>query len=164
MMVTIDFFFPAIVAALHVAVPGGSISFVITRELHLPTIGANAPPVVKSEEDSMSIGATEVAACFHVFRCRAKKSDFTHGLLQPRLVSERQQRPASSLARASRPRAKSTIVSGDAVHVLIVYPESPISVAVDGVVPCSVGLVLRWRSGRLEVRRSAGTQPGGALR
>jgi hypothetical protein len=90
MMVTINFFFPAMVSALHLAILEGSISFFSTRELHLSTIDVNVPPVVKSEEDSMSIDAKEVAACFHVFLCRAKKSNFIYNLFQSRFVSERQ--------------------------------------------------------------------------
>jgi hypothetical protein len=84
MMVTIDFFFPAMVSARHLAILEGSISFFSTRELHLSTIDVNV------EEDSMSIDAKEVAACFHVFLCRAKKSNFIYNLFQSRFVSERQ--------------------------------------------------------------------------
>jgi hypothetical protein len=90
MMVTIDFFFPAMVSALHLAIPEGSKSFLSTQELHLSTINVNVPPVMKSEEDFMSIDAKEVAACFHVFLCRAKKSDFIYDLFQSRFISERQ--------------------------------------------------------------------------
>lgn len=50
------------------------------------------------------------------------------------------------------------------MHILVVHPKHSLCIIIDGVVPCSVGLVLRCRSGRFEVRRYVGTQSGGTLR